>query len=307
MNKHTFHKLVQESILVICCLLLGHCTTAEEVDEHLKRIIHQHYQALQQKDLDTALSLVHTESETYHGLKTGQPSMFKRFDYHYELSDIKYLGNDGNYAYQSLKLKKTHQGEKVTEYDNTLSDLVVVYAKQDSNWRIWTSGFMHWLILQNNDKPAAGQKHMPKCDLCQRPNMESLASSLTQLVQTYYDNHNTGSFQTSLERIHPESGLYKKESRRPRPTRSQALLHEKEAKALYPVLPRHELSNIQFIGVDKQYAYLSLAIKKSRSEGLFAGLDDSIRTLLFVFTEHAGEWHIWQEHKLAFEYMQEHK
>ena len=57
------------------------------------------------------------------------------------------------------------------------------------------------------------------------------------------------------------------------------------------------------VGIDDQFAYVSFHLQQTLSEGLFAGMTDSVSRRLFVFTEQVGNWKIWQEERMWFEYL----
>jgi hypothetical protein len=268
---------------VSCLIVLAQSTSAQDVN--LQSTITQFYAALEHEDLDALLAFVHPDSQAYQGLRNGQPSMFERFDYHYELSQARYIGQDDEFAYQSVQQRKTLQGTRQSMYDDTISHQLVVYAEAEENWLIWELPVMHWQTLDENGAPHSSHLPAPRCELCKHQDRTTLATALLGIAKAYYRDIEGGQVARALARVHPSSTLAEAVSRRARQSGHAAQSTVKT-------------SNMHFIGLDNPYAYVSLVLSTTVSVEGIGGQYDTVSRLLLIFSEDDGEWKLWNELKL---------
>ena len=160
--------------IVAAALTAGLANTSQSAgppkQDELRSIVQRHLSALDSKDLEKALSVVHSESKEYKSLKSGQPSMFAHFTYKHELSSFRFVGSDATYAYLSFKQKKTKLDGPDTPYDNTLSDVLVAFRQEADRWKIWRTCLLNWAVLGGKPKTPARTGPVPRTKSDTPPN-----------------------------------------------------------------------------------------------------------------------------------------
>ncbi len=109
----------------------GESKTAVE----LKALILQNLAACESEDLAAEMETVHTQSPGYLLTKQQASMLFENFDFKYDLTHFKFIGEDEEYAVARIRQKTTKKAGPA--FKNNETDLMAVFRREAGVWKFW--------------------------------------------------------------------------------------------------------------------------------------------------------------------------
>lgn len=139
-SNRTLTQLLLYTLLFSFLLFHNSLTAAEDSKESeasIRTLIDKTALAFANEDYEGVLQSFHSDSPKKSATKKALSDMFKTYDLQFTITDFKFIGEDGEYAFARMKeiskRKMSSQGEFM---DNT-SDSLYVFKKEGNHWKIW--------------------------------------------------------------------------------------------------------------------------------------------------------------------------
>jgi hypothetical protein len=111
-------------------------STADIVGE-LKKVLEVNVKGLNEKNVDTAMSALHSQSPNFVLTKQATGAVLKEYNIKSRLLSIQYIGSDAEYAVGRVKVETTQ--EKGPAFHNNVMDSIYAFRKESGAWKIWGS------------------------------------------------------------------------------------------------------------------------------------------------------------------------
>ena len=108
---------------------------ADPTAEAIKSVAERTVAALQEEDLDAAISTIHSQSPTVLLSKKSLPDLFENYDINTELLSFAYIGQNEDYAVARTKTRYIKASGPF--FQNQEVDTITVYRQENGDWKVW--------------------------------------------------------------------------------------------------------------------------------------------------------------------------
>ncbi len=103
--------------------------------EMLLSTFKKYYRAMNDKDLEGVLSMIHSSSPAQMPTRQMLGPLMNKFKLIYEFMDLKYIGTDNDYIYIRINQKTTKL--EGPDFRNNMTGTIVVMKQDENIWKIW--------------------------------------------------------------------------------------------------------------------------------------------------------------------------
>ncbi len=125
--------------ILLILLITAFNVLAAEFPIGLKEFMTSHMKLLEAQDVEGAIKNLHSKGKNRQKSITDLKAQLPQMAFHYESSDERYIGSDGDLYYVRYKQKTIfdEKWKQMSGSNGIVMDVITIFGKEDGNWKIY--------------------------------------------------------------------------------------------------------------------------------------------------------------------------
>lgn len=111
-----------------------------DTSQEVYQVLQDNLTAAKNEKITDYMNTVHSQSLLYLQTQQAMPPIFDNYELDYQVQDVRFVGEDDEYAYAKAWLETTKVSGAV--FANNRMQILVVFKKENDQWKIWSQANM---------------------------------------------------------------------------------------------------------------------------------------------------------------------